>query len=257
MINVLIASNNVYYAKAIMDILDNKYIKVSNLAIDGIETLGLIRTKSNIDIVILELELANYNGIKIINTLIKNNMLKYRKSFIIISKNKNLLEKLKDNQYVFDTIDRKENLYSLKIKVEKLLHKKLKEKRITELKYEITKEVKYLSYNLSYKGTKYLIDIVELLLLNKNQDYSNLKKDVYPIIANKYKTTVHNIKNNIVKATEQMYIECESKRLQQYFGFANDYKPTTKNVIYTIYSKITEKDERKHDVNSERNKKIM
>lgn len=124
MINVLIVSNNIYYAKAIMDILDNKYIKVSNLALDGIETLGLIRTKSNIDIVILELELANYNGIKIINTLIKNNMLKYKKSFILISKNRNILEKLKNNQYVFDTIDRKENLYNLKIKVEKLLHKK-------------------------------------------------------------------------------------------------------------------------------------
>lgn len=112
MINVLIVSNNIYYAKAIMDILDNKYIKVSNLALDGIETLGLIRTKSNIDIVILELELANYNGIKIINTLIKNNMLKYKKSFILISKNRNILEKLKNNQYVFDTIDRKENLYN-------------------------------------------------------------------------------------------------------------------------------------------------
>lgn len=238
MINVLIVSNNIYYAKAIMDILDNKYIKVSNLALDGIETLGLIRTKSNIDIVILELELANYNGIKIINTLIKNNMLKYKKSFILISKNRNIIEKLKNNQYVFDTIDRKENLYNLKIKVEKLLHKKMKENRITELKCKITKEVKYLRYNLSYKGTKYLIDIVELLLLNKNQDYSNLKKDVYPIIANKYKTTVFNIKNNIIKATEQMYIECESERLKQYFGFVNDSKPTTKNVIYTMYNKI-------------------
>lgn len=129
MINVLIVSNNIYYAKAIMDILDNKYIKVSNLALDGIETLGLIRTKSNIDIVILELELANYNGIKIINTLIKNNMLKYKNSFILISKNRNILEKLKNNQYVFDTIDRKENLYNLKIKVEKLLHKKNERKQ--------------------------------------------------------------------------------------------------------------------------------
>lgn len=95
MINVLIASNNIYYSKAIMDVLDNKNIKVTNMAIDGIEALGLIKTKNNIDIVILELELASYNGIKIINTLIKDNMLKYSKSLIIISKNKDLLEKLK------------------------------------------------------------------------------------------------------------------------------------------------------------------
>lgn len=71
MINVLIASNNIYYSKAIMDVLDNKNIKVTNMAIDGIEALGLIKTKNNIDIVILELELASYNGIKIINTLIR------------------------------------------------------------------------------------------------------------------------------------------------------------------------------------------
>lgn len=177
MINVLIVSNNIYYAKAIMDILDN------------------------------------------------------------------------NNQYVFDTIDRKENLYNLKIKVEKLLHKKMKENRITELKCKITKEVKYLRYNLSYKGTKYLIDIVELLLLNKNQDYSNLKKDVYPIIANKDKTTVFNIKNNSIKATEQIYIECESESLKQYFGFVNDSKPTTKNIVYTIYNKITNKCERRNNKN--------
>ena len=40
MINVLIASNNIYYSKAIMDVLDNKNIKVTNMAIDGIEALG-------------------------------------------------------------------------------------------------------------------------------------------------------------------------------------------------------------------------
>lgn len=249
MINVLIASNNIYYSKAIMDVLDNKNIKVTNMAIDGIEALGLIKTKNNIDIVILELELASYNGIKIINTLIKDNMLKYSKSLIIISKNKDLLEKLKHNQFVFDIIDRKESLYNLKIKVEKLLHKKMKENIAIVLKHEIIKEIKYLRYNLSYKGTNYLINIIELLLLNKNKDYSNLNKDVYPIIANKYKTTVFNIKSNIIKATEQMYIECENERLKQYFGFVNDSKPTTKNVIYTIYNKIINKYERRGNKN--------
>lgn len=150
---------------------------------------------------------------------------------------------------MFDIIDRKESLYNLKVKVEKLLHKKMKENRAIVLKHEITKEIKYLRYNLSYKGTNYLIDIIELLLLNKNKDYSNLNKDVYPIIANKYKTTVFNIKSNIIKATEQMYIECENERLKQYFGFVNDSKPTTKNVIYTIYNKIINKYERRGNKN--------
>ena len=52
---------------------------------------------------------------------------------------------------------------------------------------------------------------------------------------------------------EQMYIECDSKRIKQYFGFINDYKPTTKNAIYTIYNKITQKYKKKYDINFEKN----
>lgn len=57
MVNVLIASNNIYYAKALMDLLNSKNTKVTNLAISGIEALGILKVKKNIDIIILESEL--------------------------------------------------------------------------------------------------------------------------------------------------------------------------------------------------------
>lgn len=35
-----------------------------------------------------------------------------------------------------------------------------------------------------------------------------------------------------------MYNDCESKRLQKYFGLSDDEKPTVKEVIYTVLDKI-------------------
>lgn len=79
MVNVLIASNNIYYAKALMDQLNSKNTKVTNLAISGIEALGILKVKKNIDIIILESELSDFNAIKIISEIKKFNIPKYKK----------------------------------------------------------------------------------------------------------------------------------------------------------------------------------
>lgn len=79
MVNVLIASNNIYYAKALMDLLNSKNTKVTNLAISGIEALGILKVKKNIDIIILESELSDFNAIKIISEIKKFNIPKYKK----------------------------------------------------------------------------------------------------------------------------------------------------------------------------------
>lgn len=93
-------------------------------------------------------------------------------------------------------------------------------------------------YNKSYKGTNYLIESIKLIIENENVDLSNLKKDVYSVIAKRNHTTVNNVKNNINKATEQMYYECNHKILKEYFSFSDDTKPTAKIVIFTIVSKV-------------------
>lgn len=237
MVNVLIASNNIYYAKALMDLLNSKNTKVTNLAISGIEALGILKVKKNIDIIILESELSDFNAIKIISEIKKFNIPKYKKSFILISNNKDLLT----NEFIFDIVEEKDNLCTIKSKVEQLVINKMKNQRRNDARRNIISEVKYLGYNLSYRGTQYLIKIIEILLLNQEKNLTNLEKEIYPILANIYKTSVFNIKSNIIKSTEQMYIDCENKKLRQYFGFLNDYKPTTKTVIYTIYNNILEK----------------
>ena len=62
-----------------MDLLNSKNTKVTNLAISGIEALGILKVKKNIDIIILESELSDFNAIKIISEIKKFNIPKYKK----------------------------------------------------------------------------------------------------------------------------------------------------------------------------------
>lgn len=97
----------------------------------------------------------------------------------------------------------------------------------------IVEELKKLSYNYSYRGTKYLA--IAIYLLNKKKK-NNLERDIYPIIANIYGKTAHNIKCNITNATSNMYMDCREEVIEKYFGVM--LKPTPKYVIYEIMKKL-------------------
>ena len=66
MVNILIADDNIYYAKTLMNIINDNdsNIKVTHIAVDGKETLEILKN-SKIDIVLLDLKLPTFNGIYI------------------------------------------------------------------------------------------------------------------------------------------------------------------------------------------------
>lgn len=101
----------------------------------------------------------------------------------------------------------------------------------------IKDELKYLGYNPKYYGTKYLIDAIYILFKNDNE-YNNLKKVVYPVIATKYRKSIQNIKCNIINATNIMVYECDEKKLIQYLGYYDYAKPGPKTIIEAVLSKL-------------------
>lgn len=84
------------------------------------------------------------------------------------------------------------------------------------------------------------MESIVFIINNKNYNIllDNLEKNVYPIIANRHKKTTGNIKSNIVKATNNMYNDCNINYLLQYFQYKDDIKPTPKVVISTIINKV-------------------
>ena len=107
-------------------------------------------------------------------------------------------------------------------------------------KNKIIDELSSIGYQFKYQGTHYLVDTILYVGKNKNNLVENLQTKVYPVIAEKYHKSPWNIKSSINKATECMYYECDSTKLENYFKFHDDTKPTVKEVIFTVINRIKE-----------------
>ena len=123
-------------------------------------------------------------------------------------------------------------------KLNAILEEKENRKKSKEYRNKIIRELIFLGYDMSYKGTKYLIDAIEYIILNNNKEVCNLEKNVYSIISKKYNDSIHNIKCNISRANNNMYCECEVEKLKKYFYLDKDLKPKTKMIINVITNKI-------------------
>ena len=124
-------------------------------------------------------------------------------------------------------------------KIDKVAEAKETLKRKENIKNAIIQELLYLGYDLSRKGTQYLIETIEYIINTPLKDTSNLEKNVYPIIAKKYNVSIYNIKSNINRANNEMYCVCEVKKLKKYFNLEIDMKPKIKLVINIVINKIT------------------
>lgn len=114
----------------------------------------------------------------------------------------------------------------------------IKDNEKSSIEYRISQELKKLNYNFSYIGTQYLLEILVLLYNNGYTSKIKLKKDVYPILAKKYKKSINNIKTNIINACDLMYYDCQLDIIEKYFGLVYNEKPTPKLIIATILEKL-------------------
>lgn len=242
MINILIAENDITYTKTLLTAVNriNTIAKVYNISTDGEETLNLLNNDDNIDLVLLDLKLPKYSGVEVLNLLSENKKKKYRESIIVISSKLDTILKIKDNPMVFSYVIKPIELLEVVNKINNFVHNKHKYTNYKIIKNKIIHEVQHLGYDLSYNGTKYLIESIYFVMRKYGNEHyiNNLEKEIYPTIATKYNTTIHNIKWNINKATTSMYYQCEKEILKQYFKLQDDVKPKTQTIIYTIINKI-------------------
>ena len=110
--------------------------------------------------------------------------------------------KIKNNSYLYTVISKISGFDKILSELNNLIDIKDNEK--SSIEYKISQELKKLNYNFSYIGTQYLLEISVLLYNNGYTSKIKLKKDVYPILAKKYKKSINNIKTNIIKSTERL-----------------------------------------------------
>lgn len=114
----------------------------------------------------------------------------------------------------------------------------LAKNRINEKRLKIAEELEKVGYNFKYKGTQYLLDTILEIQKDDIVTLDSLQGTYYPSVAKKYNKTVHNIKNCIISATNNMYYESDIEILKKYFHLYEDERPSIRRVVYTIASKI-------------------
>lgn len=238
MLNVLIVDDNLNYATNLMNFINKKNdkIKVCGIVDNGEDAIKELNNDCKIDTIILDLKMPKYNGKEVLERIIDKKV--YEKSFIIVSGEIELIRELNNNNMINTVLHKNIGMQEMVDKLNDVLEEKEKNKKSKEYREKIIKELNYLGYDMTYKGTKYLIETIEYIVQNNNKDVCNLEKNVYSIISKKYNDSVHNIKCNISRANNNMYCECEIEKLKKYFYLDKDLKPKNKMIINVISNKI-------------------
>ena len=121
MVNIVIADDNINYATSLMNYINmhNSNIRVCNISRDGKETLDILNSFDNIDVVLLDFKMPIYNADQLLCKI--NNKNKYSKSFIIISGEFELAKKLYDNGMVYSVISKLTSIPLIMSKINELI----------------------------------------------------------------------------------------------------------------------------------------
>lgn len=235
MVNILIVDNKIDFAMSLINLLNkNENIRVCAIAKNANEATKIIKENNNISAILLNLSIKN---VKFLDSL-KNNR-KYQKSCIVIYDKRSKICNFINNNSIYTLIDKCEKKEVILSVINEFIYRKMTYKREEEkIKNKIFNEISYLGFDIMHKGTKYLLESIEYIILNPEKEVSKLERDIYPVLSKKYGESIHNIKCSINRATTSMYYECDVNKLKKYFYFRDDIKPSVKTIIDTIVNKI-------------------
>lgn len=243
MVNILIIDDNIDFSKKLMIYMNNKsdFLRVYGIATDGEEAIKLLNKLINIDLIILDLKMPKFSGMEVIENFTKQQKKSFEKSVIIVTGEEYLIKKsLFNNDVIYSVISKSIGFENICKQIEKLAKRKEEIKNQKIIKEKIIQQLLFLGYDISHKGTQYLIDIIYTAILNEKKFIYNLNKEVYPNLSHKYKKNIYSIKINIIRATNNMFYNCQEELLKKYFYLQDSKKPSTKTVINTIIGRLKE-----------------
>lgn len=238
MIKTIIVDDNIQYCRHIINHIVNKSknMQLIYVAVDGEEALTIL-AKEKIDLIILDLKIPKVSGIEVlahIEQTIKNEI----PGVFCISADNELLHKAYQHTKLLlaDYSNKMEPIEDTYNKIQRLANEIESSRNLKKLKAIIQEELETIGFNIKYKGTKYLLESIIYVYNNNLELLENLEKYVYPVIAAQNRKNTQNIKTNIIKACELVYLYQDNEVIKNYFLI--DIKPTPKLVIKKILDKI-------------------
>lgn len=181
MINLLIIEKDICFAVKLMNYLNNynKNIRVCNIIEDLSTVFKILNNRNDIDIILLNSNLYSCIEKKLLNNIIDKE--KNNKLIVLLSENEEKNCKIEE-EILYAITYRNCDLIRIANKIEKLAKYKDMTTNKKLYKEKITNQLLYLGYDISLKGTQYLIDTTSYVFFNQDKE-EKLEKTIYPRIA--------------------------------------------------------------------------
>ena len=226
-----------------IDMIKERYngsdkIEVNFEASNGEDAFDIIKNnKDKIDTIILDLVMPKRDGIFLLEQLVKNNI--FINTIVITS-------------FSSEDVLRKVSNYGVKYVLLKPFSLEDLDKRIIEsnkkviinnernIKISLTKLLHELGVPSHIKGYQYIREGI-IILYNNPSIIGGITKELYPEIADKYKTTVSRVERAIRHAIEVSWNRGNLDFMDEVFGHSVDYdkaKPTNSEFLVTVADKL-------------------
>lgn len=238
MLNLLIANKNLQNLQDLLNYI-SLYIpdvRISYLAKNGREALHAL-TDRHYDIVLIDYQLAFYDGLDILEKLPIAKQNEYKDSIIFLANDELLAKNIKSHSLIFDSFLNTTSFSIIISSIKKLVENKQSNANTAYIKTKIINELVTIGYNLSHNGTHYIAESV-LLIATLNYDGENLSRNIYPKVSQMYNKSLNNIKTNIITATDAAYKNIDKNVLKKYLRIPDNIKPTAKMVINAVLKKL-------------------
>ena len=251
--DVAIVDDNYVVREVLSEIINSdKELRMVGEAQDGEEAYRLIKEKQP-DVVLLDLIMPKMDGLSVMEKVSRDNTLKKRPEFIVISAvgNENITEdafSLGANYYIMKPFERQVVVTRIKNAINSktrgaerkgnLVEKKVEPER--NLEEDVTNMIHEIGVPAHIKGYQYLRDAI-IMVVNEMDMLNSITKILYPTIAKKHQTTPSRVERAIRHAIEVAWSRGKMDTIDELFGYTvhnEKGKPTNSEFIALIADRI-------------------
>ncbi len=243
-INILMIDDNLNLIEMVKEYFkENENINIAYQANDGEDGVKQIEKYQNkIDLIILDLIMPNKDGIYVLNEMKKRNL----KNKVIVATSYNAAEVIREvsefgvSYYILKPFD----LSILEKRIYDIMEKENSDQNIdfytSNLQISITKMLHELGIPSHIKGYQYIREAVNVIFENPGI-IGGITKELYPLLADKFDTTVSRVERAIRHAIEVSWNRGNLDFMEEIFGYSVDIdkaKPTNSEFMVTIADKL-------------------
>lgn len=243
-IKVAIADDNREFCQLLKEYLDQQSdMEPVGVAHNGLEVIDLVMEKRP-DVIVLDIIMPHLDGIGVLEKLDALNLDKRPRVVMLTAfGQENITQRVAElgaDYYVLKPFDLDVLANRIRQLVDSYAAPRVLQPRNRSLDVEVTDIIHEIGVPAHIKGYQYLRDAI-MLVVQEIELLGAVTKELYPMIAEKYKTTPSRVERAIRHAIEVAWSRGNVDMIHQVFGYTIDHergKPTNSEFIAMVADKL-------------------